>query len=378
MASARLHRHAGAQGMEPMARFRSLDAAISAILPPDAAAAAAARARQDQLTKPPGALGRLEELSIWLAGVRGEAIPRIRRKVIVTAAADHGVALHGVSAYPPEVTPQMVLNFLAGGAAVNVLARHAGAEVIVVDAGVAGDLPDDPRLLRLGQRRGTADLSSGPAMNREEALRCLLAGAELAAEQAEAGADVLAIGDMGIGNTTASAAITSVFTGLPPATVTGRGTGVSDERYAEKVRRIEAGLAVNRPNPLDGVDVLAKVGGLEIGFLAGVCLGAAALRRPVVLDGFIASAAAQVAQSLAPGSVAYMLAAHRSAEPGHVAALAQLGLSPLLDLGMRLGEGTGAALGIMLLEAAARVLAEMATFAEAGVSGSDEAQRDES
>ncbi|HZU77553.1 MAG TPA: nicotinate-nucleotide--dimethylbenzimidazole phosphoribosyltransferase [Dehalococcoidia bacterium] len=360
-----------------MARFSSLDAVVSAIAPPDAAAAQAARARQDQLTKPLGALGRLEELSIWLAGVRGEAVPRIGRKVIVTAAADHGVAAHGVSAYPPEVTPQMVRNFLAGGAAVNVLARHAGAEVLVVDAGVAADLPDDPRLLRLGLRRGTADFSSGPAMSRDEALRCVLGGAELAADQVAAGADVLAIGDMGIGNTTASAAITSVFTGLPPAAVTGRGTGVSDERYAEKVRRIEAALAVNRPNPLDGLDVLAKVGGLEIGVLAGVCLGAAALRRPVVLDGFIAAAAAQVAQALAPASVAYMLAAHRSAEPGHVAALAQLGLSPLLDLGMRLGEGTGAALGIILLEAAARVLAEMATFAEAGVSGSDEAQRDE-
>jgi nicotinate-nucleotide--dimethylbenzimidazole phosphoribosyltransferase len=258
-----------------------------------------------------------------------------------------------------------------------VLARQAGAEVVVVDAGVAGELPADPRLVRTGIKRGTDDMSAGPAMSRAEATECLLAGAAIAARQVELGAGVLAVGDMGIGNTTASAAITSVFTGLSPAAVTGRGTGVSDDRYAEKVRRIERAIALNAPRATEAVDVLAKVGGLEIGVLAGVCLGAAALRRPVVLDGFIAGAAALVAQSVAPSVTEYMLAAHRSAEPGHVAALAQLGLAPLLDLGLRLGEGTGAALGIMLLEAAARVLAEMATFAEAGVAGSDEAQRDE-
>lgn len=342
------------------------------IAPLDQAAMAAARARQDQLTKPPGALGRLEELSIWLAGVRGVPLPSLRDKVIITAAGDHGVARLGVSAYPQEVTGQMVLNFLAGGAAVNVLARQAGARVVVVDAGVAAELPDHPRLVRRSAGRGTADISSGPAMSREQAIACLRSGAELAREQIRRGADIVAIGDMGIGNTTPSAAITAVFTGMPPAAVTGRGTGVGGERLADKIRRIEQALALNAPDALDGIDVLSKVGGFEIGFLAGVCLGAAAERRPVVLDGFIAAAAALIAVAVAPELRPYLLAAHRSAETGHDAALAHLGLVPLLDLQLRLGEGTGAALGIMLLEAAARTLSEMATFAEAGVAGSDD------
>lgn len=349
-------------------------AAISAAIRPlDAAAMTAARARQNQLTKPPGALGRLEQLSIWLAGVRGEALPALQDKVIITAAADHGVAQHGVSAYPADVTRQMVLNFLAGGAAVNVLARQAGVRVVVVDAGVAGDLPADPRLLSRRLLPGSADLSSGPAMPREIATASLLNGAALAAEQAAAGADVIGIGEMGIGNTTSAAAIAAVYTGLPPAAVTGRGTGIDDAALQAKIRRIEQALALNQPDPADGVDVLAKVGGLEIGFLAGVCLGGAAARRPVVVDGFIATAAALIAVAVTPEVRPFLLAAHRSAEPGHAAALTQLGLEPLLDLQLRLGEGTGAVLGIMLLEAAARVLAEMATFAEAGVSGSADA-----
>ncbi|MHB8577663.1 MAG: nicotinate-nucleotide--dimethylbenzimidazole phosphoribosyltransferase, partial [Dehalococcoidia bacterium] len=299
-------------------------------------------------------------------------------KVVITAAADHGVARQGVSAYPSEVTAQMVLNFLAGGAAVNVLARQAGARVIVVDAGVAADLPADARLERRAVRRGTDDISAGPAMSVAEATACLLAGAELAGREASVGADVFGIGDMGIGNTTPSAAITAVITGSPPAAVTGRGTGVSDDRYVEKLRRIELALSVNAPDPTDGIEVLAKIGGLEIGFLAGVCIGAAAARRPVVLDGFIATAAALIAATVAPATRDYMLASHRSAEPGHRAALAHLGLEPLLDLGLRLGEGTGALLGITLLDSAARLLDEMATFAEAGVSGSDEATAGES
>jgi len=347
------------------------------IAPLDEEAMTSARKRQDQLTKPPGALGRLEELSIWLAGVRAQPLPVLANKVIVTAAGDHGVARLGVSAYPPEVTGQMVLNFLAGGAAVNVLARHAGARVVVVDAGVASDLPDDPRLVKRSAGRGTADLSSGPAMTNDEALSCLRSGMQLAADQVRQGADIIAIGDMGIGNTTPSAAITAVFTGMPVSAVTGRGTGVSDERLAEKVRLIERALMINAPDPADGLDVLTKIGGFEIGFLAGVCLGAAAERRPVVLDGFIAAAAALVAVAIAPELRPYLVAAHRSAELGHDAALAHLGLTPLLDLRMRLGEGTGAALGIMLLEAAAKVLSEMSTFSEAGVSGSDEVTVDE-
>jgi len=350
-----------------------LAAIRTAIAPLDEAAMAAARARQDQLTKPPGALGRLEQLSIWLAGVRGDALAPIRNKVIIAAAADHGVAKHGVSAYPSEVTRQMALNFLAGGAAVNVLARQAGARVVIVDAGVAGDLPADPRLLSRRLMAGSDDLSVGPAMSRETAIASLLNGAALAAEQAAAGADVIGIGEMGIGNTTPAAAITATFTGLAPAAVTGRGTGITDEALRAKVQRIEQALALNRPNPADGVGVLAKVGGLEIGFLAGVCLGGAAARRPIIVDGFIATAAALIAVAVAPESRQYLLAAHRSAEPGHDAALLHLGLTPLLDLQMRLGEGTGAALGIMLLEAASRILAEMATFGEAGVSGASDA-----
>lgn len=351
---------------------------LARIKPLDESAMLAACRRQDQLTKPRGALGRLEELSIWLAGVRGDPMPRIDRRVIITAAADHGVARRGVSAYPPEVTVQMVLNFLQGRAAVNVLARLAHTEIVVVDAGVAGDLPNHPLLRRMAVRRGTDDISAGPAMTRVEAVACLLAGIGLAQEQAALDVDVLGIGDMGIGNTTPSAAITSAFTGLSPAAVTGRGTGVGDERLGQKVALVAGALAINRPDPTDAIDVLAKVGGFEIGVLAGVCLGAAVARLPVVLDGFIATAAALVAAALAPEARYYILAAHRSAEPGHTAALAHLELSPLIEFGMRLGEGTGAALGIIHLEAAARILSEMATFDEAGVSTSDETTVDES
>jgi nicotinate-nucleotide--dimethylbenzimidazole phosphoribosyltransferase len=346
---------------------------VSAIAPIDEAAAAAARARQRSLTKPPGALGRLEDLSVWLAGIRRVARPSARDKVIVTAAADHGVARHGVSAYPSDVTAQMVMNFLAGGAAVNVLARQAGARVIVVDAGVAADLPEHPGLVRRSAGRGTADMSAGPAMGSDQALQCVLAGAALAIEQVGNGADIVGIGDMGIGNTTPSAAITAVFTGLPVAAVTGRGTGIDDVRLAEKVARIERAIALNRPDATRGLDVLQKIGGFEIGLLAGVCLGTAAAGRPLVIDGFIATAAALVAAAIAPEVRPYMAAAHRSAEPGHDAALNHLGLVPLLDLNLRLGEGTGAVLGIILIEAAARILDEMTTFEEAGVSGSDEA-----
>lgn len=349
-----------------------LDVLVRRIAPLDPAAMTGARARQDMLTKPQGALGRLEELSVQLAGIHAQPLPDLGPGVIVTAAADHGVATHGVSAYPSEVTAQMVLNFLAGGAAVNVLARQAGARVIVVDAGVAGDLPDHPALLRRARMRGTRDISIGPAMDRATALAVLLDGAALAAEEAANGAGMIGIGDMGIGNTTPSAAITAAFTGLHAAAVTGRGTGVSDDRLAEKVRRVDAALAVNRPDPTDAVGVLAAVGGLEIGFLAGVCLGAAAARRPVVVDGFIATAAALIAHGIAPEAGPYLIAAHRSTELGHQAALAHLGLVPLLDLQMRLGEGTGAALAMQIVRAAAAILREMATFEGAGVSGRDE------
>lgn len=349
-----------------------LERLIASITPLDEPAMASARARQERLTKPPGSLGRLEDLSIWLAGVRGEPLPSAAGKVIVTAAADHGIALQGVSAYPREVTAQMVLNFLQGGAAVNVLARQVGARVIVVDAGVDADLPEHPLLRRCSAGRGTADFSVGPAMTRDQALGCILAGAELAREEIAAGADVIGAGEMGIGNTTASAALTAVFSGLPVAAVTGRGTGVSDERLAQKVARIEQALALHQPDPADGLGVLACVGGFEIGFLAGVLLGAASGRRPAILDGFISSAAGLIACALAPSARDYLLASHCSAELGHRALLDHLGKQPLLDLGMRLGEGTGAALAMGILDAAARCLAEMATFDEAGVSDSED------
>jgi nicotinate-nucleotide--dimethylbenzimidazole phosphoribosyltransferase len=354
-----------------------LDRLINAIQPLDEAAMAAARERQGRLTKPPGSLGRLEDLSIWLAGVRGQALPRVDSKVIVTAAADHGIALQGVSAYPREVTGQMVLNFLNGGAAVNVLAACAGANVIVVDAGVDADLPDHPSLLRRSAGRGTADFSTGPAMSREQALGCVLAGAELAREQIANGADVIAAGDMGIGNTTSAAAITAVVTGLPVSSVTGRGTGVTDDRLAHKVTVIEQSLALHQPDPSDGVGLLSAVGGFEIAFLAGVLLGTAAGRRPAVLDGIISSAAGLAACAIAPAAQDYLLASHCSAELGHRVLLDHLGKRPLLDLGMRLGEGTGAALAITILEAAARCLSDMATFDSAGVSDSDQVHQPE-
>lgn len=351
-----------------------LDATVTRIAPLDERAMAAARARQLQLTKPPGSLGRLEDLAVWLAGVRGTERPRVAAPAVVVAAADHGVTAAGVSAYPQAVTVQMVHNFLNGGAAINVLARQAGARVVVVDAGVLTEPEPHPQLVSRRAGAGTADMRYGPAMDRAVARRVLEDGIALALELVDKGCDALAVGDMGIGNTTAAAAITAVITGHPPAAVTGLGTGITPERREHKVRVIEQALAVNRPDPTDGVGVLAAVGGFEIGLLAGVILGGAARRLPVLLDGFITTAAALIAHALAPGAVAYMLAAHRSVEMGHAAALAHLGLEPLLDLRLRLGEGTGAALALPILRAAAAVLDEMATFAEAGVSDSDEAR----
>jgi len=291
---------------------------------------------------------------------------------LILAAGDHGVARRGVSAYPAEVTAQMVANFARGGAAANVLARQMGARVLIVDAGVAAPAGEYPTVLSRRHGPGTADLSDGPAMSRATAISCVNTGLELAEESIAAGAGVLAVGEMGIGNTTAAAAITAAFTGLPAEAVTGRGTGVADERYTLKVETVRAALRLHAPDPTDPLGVLAAVGGFEIGVLAGAILAAAAARTPVVLDGFITAASALVACGLVPDARAYLLAAHRSAEVGHGAALDLLGLVPLLDLGLRLGEGTGALLALPLLDAAARLLDEMATFAEAGVSGADE------
>lgn len=333
---------------------------------------AAAQARQDQLTKPRGALGRLESLSIQLAGMTGQTVPRLAHKVVLVMAGDHGVAAEGVSAYPQSVTGQMVLNFLAGGAAINVLARQNNVRVVVADLGVAAPLPRRPGLVDAKIGAGTANLAHGPAMSREQAQRALQAGAELAAREIAAGLDILGVGEMGIGNTTPAAAVAAALTGQDPAQVVGRGTGLDDAALAHKVDIVRQALAANRPDPNDGLDLLAKVGGFEIGGLAGAMLAAAAQRRPVMVDGFITTAAAMIAVTLNPALKPYLIAAHRSAEPGHDAMLAWLGLEPLLDLGMRLGEGTGAVLGMGLADAAGRILAEMATFGEAGVDERDE------
>ncbi len=333
----------------------------------DEAAMAAAKARQDTLTKPPGSLGRLEELSIQLAGVTGKEIPEIKDKVIITMAGDHGVVAEGVSAFPQEVTPQMVLNFLRGGAAINVLARHVGARITVVDMGVAAEMEAHPSLVDKKVAPGTANMTKGPAMTREQAEQAILGGVEVVEAEIKNGLDIVGTGDMGIGNTTPSAAIAAVLTGIEPAKLAGRGTGVDDEGLKRKIDAIERALAVNKPDPKDGMDVLTKVGGFEIAGLAGVILGAAANRKPVMLDGFISTAAAMIAAAMAPAVRPYLISAHRSQEYGHMQMVAWLGLKPLVDFDLRLGEGTGAALGISIAEAACKVLAEMATFAEAGV-----------
>jgi nicotinate-nucleotide--dimethylbenzimidazole phosphoribosyltransferase len=332
---------------------------------------AAARARQDILTKPRGSLGRLESLSIQLAGITGNPQPHIQHKVIVTMAGDHGVVAEGVSAYPQEVTPQMVANFLNGGAAINVLARHIGARVVVVDMGIAADLGSHVGLVDKKVAPGANNIARGPAMSREQAVQALLAGAQVVEAELVQGLDILGTGDMGIGNTTPSAAIAAAITGRSPAEIVGRGTGVDDAGLSRKIAAVQRALMVNRPDPADALDVLAKVGGFEIGGLAGAMLATAAHRRPVVVDGFISTAAAMIAVGLAPEARSYLIPAHRSQELGHRIMLDWLGLKPLLDLDLRLGEGTGAAIGISLAEAACKILSEMATFAEAGVSDKD-------
>ena len=339
------------------------------IPPIDEDARQRARARQDRLTKPAGSLGRLEQLSIDLAGMSGRLNPPLEHRVVFTLAADHGVATEGVSAYPREVTAQMVLNFLAGGAAVNVLARLVGARVVVADLGVDADLPNHPQLRSLKVRRGTASITQGPAMSTEEAQKAIDHGRRLVLEEIEHGLDVALTGDMGIGNTTASAALICALTQLDPKDVVGRGTGVDDAGLERKRDAVRAALDINADNIARGpLDALAAVGGLEIAGLAGVIIEAASQRRPVLIDGFISGAAALAAARIAPGTTGYMIASHRSQELGHGAALKELGLKPLLDLDLRLGEGTGALLALPLLDAAVRILNEMATFDEAGVS----------
>jgi len=345
----------------------SLSRILKEIKPLDKETMEMARSRQDELTKPKGSLGRLEELSIKVAGIKGKIVTGLEHKVIVTMAADHGIVAEGVTLYPQEVTRQMVFNFLNGGAAINVLARLIGARVVVVDMGVRGGFEPHPDLICKMVDFGTKDMTRGPAMTRQQALDAVEGGIEVVEAEIARGLDIVGTGDMGIGNTSASSAICAAVTGEPVEKVTGRGEGLDDEQLAHKVKVVRKALELNRPDPEDPVDVLSKVGGFEIGGLAGVMLGAAAHRVPVVIDGFISGAAALIAARLSPGLKDYLTAAHLSTENGHKILLKYLGLTPLLNLEMRLGEGTGAALGMSIVEAAVKTLAEMATFSEAGV-----------
>ncbi len=341
---------------------------LNIVIPPlDQDAMEQARTRQQQLTKPAGSMGRLEDIAIQMAGITRSVLPTIQRKAVIIMAADHGVTLEGVSAYPSAVTPQMVLNFLHGGAAINALALQAGAEVVVVDIGVAEAL-EHPQLLSRKIAPGTANMAQGPAMTREQAQAAINVGMDVAMSLMQQGVDMLVTGDMGIGNTTASSAITAVLAHVPVQLVTGRGTGLDDTQLAHKIAIIERAIAHNQPDATDPLDVLAKVGGLEIAGLVGVILAAAARSVPVVIDGFISGAAALVASHMAPAVRDYLFAGHVSVERGHQIILEQLKLSPILDLDLRLGEGTGAVLATTLIDAALRMHRDMATFAEAGVS----------
>ena len=338
------------------------------IQPLDVSLHVTAQARLDRLTKPLGSLGRLEELAASYVAITGELKPNVPRAVVFTFAADHGVAREGVSAYPREVTPQMVLNFLRGGAGVNVLAKHAGVDVRVVDIGVDYEFGGLPGLLDRKVMKGTRNMAVEPAMTRSQAEQAVMVGVELATEAVREGVGLIGTGEMGIGNTTASAAITAVMTGRPAAETTGRGTGIDESVRMHKVAVIQQALDLHRPDMMDPLDVLAKVGGLEIGGLTGLILGTAAARVPVVLDGFIAGAAALIAVGLQPLCREYLIASHRSVEQGHRVVLDHLRLKPLLDLDLRLGEGTGACLGMDLVCAAIKIYTEMATFDEACVS----------
>ncbi|MDF0644069.1 MAG: nicotinate-nucleotide--dimethylbenzimidazole phosphoribosyltransferase [Nitrospira sp.] len=346
----------------------TLEEAIASVRNVDASAAVDTQRRLDRLTKPQGSLGRLEELAVQYCAMIGERKPSVPRGVLFTLAADHGVVDEGVSAYPRDVTAQMVRNFLRGGAGVNVLARHEGIEVRVVDVGVAYQFGPLPGLLDRKLMRSTRNMAREEAMPRDIAERACAIGVDLAATAAGEGVGLIGTGEMGIGNTTASAAITAVMTGSMVDHVTGQGTGIDEQGRKAKVEVIERALARHRPDPTDALGVLAKIGGLEIAGLAGLIVGCAAARIPVVLDGFIAGAAALIACGLQPRCQQYLIAAHRSVERGHDVLLEHLQLKPLLDLELRLGEGTGACLGMGLVQAAVKILVEMATFGEAGIS----------
>lgn len=349
---------------------------LATIGPLDVDVMATAQRHLDRLTKPPGSLGRLEELVVTLAGITGRVDAPVDRRAIVVAAADHGVAGRGVSAYPAEVTPQMVANFVAGGAAINALAAAVGARLVVVDVGVAGPIPtlgppgsNGGALVAARVRAGTSDMTVEPAMTVAEALDAIAAGRRVVAGLATDGLDLLGVGEMGIGNTTSASALAAVFTGVPVDAVTGRGTGVDDDGRRRKIEAIRRAIALHAPDPADPLGVLAAVGGLEIAALVGAIAEAAVREIPVVLDGFITGAAALVATAVVPAIAPRLIAGHRSSEPGHAIVLGHLGLRPILELDLRLGEASGAALAMGVIVAAVAVRDGMATFESAGVAG---------
>jgi nicotinate-nucleotide--dimethylbenzimidazole phosphoribosyltransferase len=346
-------------------RIKKVVAEISGI---DPVIAKKAQERLDGLTKPLGSLGRLEELARQICGITGKEKPTLKDKVIFTLASDHGVTDEGVSAYPKEVTSQMVYNFLAGGAGINVLANHVGARVVIADMGVSSDLKPDPRLVNKKINYGTKNMAKGRAMTRDEAVKAIHAGIEIFEDEFKRGINIAGTGDMGIGNTTASSAITAVFTKKPIEEITGRGTGLDDKGLKNKIDIIRKSISLNKPDSSDPIDVLSKVGGFEIAGLAGIILAASSKKVPVVIDGFISGAAALIAFHIEPKVKDYMIAGHCSVEKGHKIILGHIGLKPLFDLDLRLGEGTGAALGIGLADAAIKILTEMATFKSANVS----------
>ncbi len=333
----------------------------------DSKAIKAAGRKLDSLTKPKGSLGVLEDIVLKLAGIKGFPLTDFRDKVVVIMAGDHGVVEEGVSAFPQEVTPQMILNFINGGAAVSVFVRHVGARIVCVDVGVASDM-DHPKVINKKVMRGTRNMTKGPAMTRQEAIRALEVGIEMANTEIDKGADLLGTGEMGIGNTTPSSAILAVYSNKPLEQLVGKGTGLNDKGLSLKINAIKKAIELNNPDPNDPVGVLSKVGGLEIGAIAGLILGAAARRVPVVVDGFISTAGALIASKIEPRVCDYIIASHSSEEPGHKIMLELIGLEPMLYTRMRLGEGTGAALAFSIVEASVKMINEMASFDEAGVS----------
>lgn len=345
-----------------------LNKTLEEIKPLDEEVMAQAQNKLNNLTKPLGSLGLLEELAKQVCGITGSLSPSINKKSVLVMAADHGITAKGVSLYPSEVTAQMVLNFVNGGAGINILARHVGAEVVVVDMGVASDLDSNLPIQHSKVDYGTKDFSEQAAMTKEQAIESIEAGIEIALKQIDNGAQIIATGDMGIGNTTASSAIVACISGTDAAHVTGRGTGLDDDALQKKAQVINDALALHQPNPADGLDVLSKVGGFEIGAIVGVCLACAAKRVPVVIDGFISGAGALITSKISPQATAFMIAGHKSVEQGHQIALKNLHLRNIFDMDLRLGEGTGATLAMSIVEASLKILNEMATFESAGVS----------